>query len=577
MRFLLVLIAALLFSAPLFLAGHTEQTVGTAANPVPIFWSGAAVTYRVNQNTSASLANVLGGSDPLTAVRNAFSSLDAESNVTITDGGTTSATTAGNDGTNLVTFIDNATNRSLVGGAIGVNIATFNPNTGALIDADIIFNPAQTFSTTGSANAFDVESVALHEGGHFLGQNHSPFLSSIMYPFLRGGTATARTLTEDDRSGLRALYPPPAMLLTGGVSGRVIRPGGSTVFGAHVVLQDAITGEATTGTVSRPDGRFDVPSLPQGIYYVYLEPLDEPFTPGALSGGLWSSATMDDTFRTSFLGGTTAPATIISVQPGQTLALGDLTVDGPAPTLDVRGIAVSASPTTFSGYSSLHVSVTPGSTQFVAIGGPGLNTLPDSAFSIDSPLLTLGPSSSGAGSIPSFGDGFKIFPLAVAAGTPAGGYSVRVVSGGELSIMTGAIRVERQTPATPLALEYGRDCGGSVGAVRLVPVGLPSVGNASFALDLTNTQAGQTGFYLIGLQPAALVAPPCTIHVDVLNLLIPFPGISFPLAAGTTRIPTPIPNDPGLAGFRLYVQCVATDPGATLGIGASNGVLLLVQ
>lgn len=57
-----------------------------------------------------------------------------------------------------------------------------------------------------ATNAFDIETVALHELGHVLGLAHSSVLGTVMYPSV-SPNFVKRTLTPDDLSGLRNLYP----------------------------------------------------------------------------------------------------------------------------------------------------------------------------------------------------------------------------------------------------------------------------------------------------------------------------------------------------------------------------------
>ncbi|KAD1105210.1 hypothetical protein E3N88_43290 [Mikania micrantha] len=53
-------------------------------------------------------------------------------------------------------------------------------------------------------NAFDVESVALHEIGHLLGLDHSQYESAIMWSTLNSGET--KGLDTDDIQGVQALY-----------------------------------------------------------------------------------------------------------------------------------------------------------------------------------------------------------------------------------------------------------------------------------------------------------------------------------------------------------------------------------
>ncbi|KAG8366878.1 hypothetical protein BUALT_Bualt16G0013800 [Buddleja alternifolia] len=54
------------------------------------------------------------------------------------------------------------------------------------------------------ANAFDLETIAVHEIGHLLGLGHSSVEEAIMYPSI--GLGQTKNLHADDIQGIRALY-----------------------------------------------------------------------------------------------------------------------------------------------------------------------------------------------------------------------------------------------------------------------------------------------------------------------------------------------------------------------------------
>ena len=193
---------------------------------------------------------------------------------------------------------------------------------GQILDADTYFNPSDsqvTFATPAALasvpTAYDLESVLTHELGHVLGFGHSAVWSAMMYPFapLPGTFTGARPTTqqpdaplgEDDRTGLRVLYPNSGDAThVGIIRGRILpanplslpaSPAGvSGIFGAHVVAVDHSTGAIVAATIggwscSAPgpvqfDGSYEIGRLPVGhSYTVYSESLDGAVTPAQIS------------------------------------------------------------------------------------------------------------------------------------------------------------------------------------------------------------------------------------------------------------------------------------------------------
>jgi hypothetical protein len=217
------------------------------------------------------------------------------------------------------TFTANAPGASL--GASGA--AAF---AGQILDADTLFrNDGQaTFATPGALaqpqgqGAYDLESLLIHELGHWMGLDHSAVIRAMMFPFAPppgqylgnrpDGTVPDGPLADDDRTGIRAQYPDPNDTLNvGAIRGRIVpanpfalaqfatpSPGSpvSGIMGAHVVAVDADTGSVIAGTLggwscdaanppTQFDGSFDLERLPVGhSYNLYAEPLVGLALPG---------------------------------------------------------------------------------------------------------------------------------------------------------------------------------------------------------------------------------------------------------------------------------------------------------
>ena len=193
---------------------------------------------------------------------------------------------------------------------------------GQILDADIMLLPGTSgvaFATpaalAANPSAYDLESVLGHEIGHTLGLGHSGVWRAMMSSFgpapgtylgtrPTGGEPDA-PLADDDRAGLRALYPDASDAAhIGTISGRVlpanplILPAGTTgVFGTQVVAVDAASGAVAAAALggwscvdpgpAQFDGSYTIEKLAVGTpenYVIYAEPLDGPLEPSDVPG-----------------------------------------------------------------------------------------------------------------------------------------------------------------------------------------------------------------------------------------------------------------------------------------------------
>jgi hypothetical protein len=165
--------------------------------------------------------------------------------------------------------------------------------TGEILESDIFFNSdfAWSVAENGEAGRFDVESIVLHEAGHFLGLSHSAIgetepragggrrvlgAGAVMFPiaFFPGNVA-GRVLTPDDIAGVSDIYPDDDFRQkTGSVQGRVTK-NGQGVFGAHVVAYDGVTGDVVSNFALEDDGGFVIAGLRPGVHILRIEPLDD--------------------------------------------------------------------------------------------------------------------------------------------------------------------------------------------------------------------------------------------------------------------------------------------------------------
>jgi len=251
---------------------------------------------------------------------------------------TTTQNACGADGLNSICFDQMdltftpgvlAFTRVITADVTGIQIGSsaVSSELGQILDADIYFSPGDpnaTFATpqalSSSSKAYDLESILTHELGHFLGFSHSAVWSAMMFPYapapgtISGLRPTTQQpdapLADDDRTGLRVLYPDPADTVhQGSISGRIVPanplalpafpPGVTGVFGAQVVAVDNSTGSVMGATLggwscaapgpTQFDGTYQIAVLPVGGHLtVYAEALNGAANPSQFNNTLIS-------------------------------------------------------------------------------------------------------------------------------------------------------------------------------------------------------------------------------------------------------------------------------------------------
>ncbi|MCA9671846.1 MAG: matrixin family metalloprotease [Myxococcales bacterium] len=157
----------------------------------------------VKLTVDASKAGAPGAAD---AVRAAFASWSAAGSPLRVDIREDDAPGVRGDGRNDVAWVtDNWEHGSDV---VAITLTLFKASSGFVSESDIIFNAVDhRFSTAGDGDTsrYDVQNVAVHEAGHFIGLGHSEVGPSTMFATTPPGEVAKRDLDADDREALVAL------------------------------------------------------------------------------------------------------------------------------------------------------------------------------------------------------------------------------------------------------------------------------------------------------------------------------------------------------------------------------------
>lgn len=194
-----------------------EQPCDTAGKP--LFWPGRCVEVRVHRTASkqvdlATARSVTAGAFAKWANVTCDSCGAAgKPSIVVTEAGPTDCEFGYlRDGanTNVVIFRDNDWQHEP--GMLALTTVSFRKDSGEIVDADIEINsdPYQQKISTGpaAADAYDLDSILTHEGGHLLGLAHSPIADATMRPRYDQGDLSLRDLATDDVCGICAAAPP---------------------------------------------------------------------------------------------------------------------------------------------------------------------------------------------------------------------------------------------------------------------------------------------------------------------------------------------------------------------------------
>jgi hypothetical protein len=304
----LIAAAALILGQPAPALAYLKFGVPVRGQQVTLTWAQTPVRYFVS-NTSVPGVTA---SDLQSAVGRAFATWTAVPTASITYqlAGITSANPGSDDGASVLGF----QSRPDLDRVLAQTSFLVDSSTGALIESDIFFNSAFPWSVAaaGEVGRYDLESIALHEIGHFSGLGHSALgetelistggrrvlsAEAVMFPIAYpSGSIAARTLKADDIAGISDLYPDGDFKSTdGSLSGSVTKDG-QPIFGAHVVAFNPATGSMVGGFTLNAQGQFSIGGLSPGPHVVRVEPIDDADVDSFFDG----SQKVDIDFRVMF-------------------------------------------------------------------------------------------------------------------------------------------------------------------------------------------------------------------------------------------------------------------------------------
>ncbi len=230
------------------------------------------------------------------------------------------------------------------------------------IDYDIALCDIQ-LSIDGAPGTVDIGGILSHELGHMFGNGHSILQPTTMSGYGSSMGLTRSTLASDDQLALAVMYPEKDFYATTGTLDGVVveydedRNYVGEVFGAHITIIKADTGEAITESitgvlavdsitdraiawdVNGASGRYVISGLPPGDYKVRVDAYDGPSVVGSTGKYINLSFFDYDELGPRRDFGYVLDSTVYSVEPGQVTIVDDIEVgifDPDFPNVDSR-------------------------------------------------------------------------------------------------------------------------------------------------------------------------------------------------------------------------------------------------
>ncbi|MDX6693366.1 MAG: hypothetical protein QOF02_969 [Blastocatellia bacterium] len=442
----LFLVLTTLLSAAPARSYTLQSTEGSPATQLK--WATRSITVTLSSSLFAPPSNVKPGSDVVGAARRALAHWTAAANIRFVEATSKAesiSASGGGDGISLITIAHTPENTAPFSGASSEasgRTRIFYTENGTITEADIALNPQQPFSTDGTPGTYDLEATLTHEIGHLLGLDHSGVAGATMQPrqgkngLYRMAAFVPRTLSEDDRAGVRALYgvPGESDKSRGVITGTIAYAGGSPAYGANVWAEELETGKLSASNITLVNGSYRIEGLSAGYYRLWVEALDGVVPASEIASGRGQYAGLAvnplPPFRTQEIGRVKVLAGAAVRHNAQLSSLPVL--------LNPSFIGINEQ------LSTIAVPLVAGRAYTLYVGGEGcsLNQISATGISFASPFISVNSSSLAQ---QDFGSSLPVisFEITISPNAPSGDYTVRLnANTGEVACIVGALSIE---------------------------------------------------------------------------------------------------------------------------------------
>lgn len=459
MRRLFTALTSLFFSltlAVLQTCAYTLQYTDASAS-VRVKWPGNTIKISLSKSLISPPANIKRGSDVMGAIERAMKRWSEAANITFIETSSDAlniSPSGSGDGLSLITVADTPENRAVFDSAdrTGRTRIFYDTTTGAISEADVVINPAAQFSTDGTPGTYDLEATFTHELGHVLGLEHSHEAGACMQPrqgingLYEQAATTARTLSDDDRAGARALYGSPETF--GAITGKVDNTAGAPATATHVWAEEVKTGKVMAGNSSQADGSFRIEGLPPGDYRLVAES-ESGHDDGAadMASGVGLSVTAEVSKTESHVAEMENRIRVVS---GESVRQ-DIALEQTSTTIKPQLFGTNGH------LSTIAVPVSPGGRYTIFVGGSGLDQVSGSGITVSSPFIKVNAGSLTLQEGVNYEHPIISFDVEVSTSAQPGDYSIRLESkSGEVAYISGGLTVESPVEASDAAPNLDR-------------------------------------------------------------------------------------------------------------------------